>query len=141
MTIECQTFDEAGLTVCTHIGKVSDKEFIKFYQNLPSRCSFGASGKVLVDVRKSDAAQRTPDTLRRMGSIIEIDSKRHPQRMKSAVLAPGDLAYGFARMTKGNISDSSWEFSVFRELHEALEWLEVPQNILAGQDGEAEPEV
>lgn len=51
---------------------------------------------------------------------------------RRAIVAPGDLEYGFSRMYEAFSNSTDSNYSVFRNREDALKWLEVkPEDILS----------
>lgn len=95
--------------------EVSQKSADELRARLGSRRDFD----LIVDFTRADFAPlRSRTVLKRTGEqpIFE-NTSRH------AFVAPGDLSFGFANMYKAMRDDAAGEIRVFRNLHEAYEWL------------------
>jgi len=51
-------------------------------------------------------------------------------RPKVAVLAPGDVSFGLARMCEAFSDGAPWKFEVFRSADAALAWLGVTEDLM-----------
>lgn len=56
--------------------------------------------------------------------LLALESRRHSDSSRSAVVAPDDLAFGLSRMIAAYRGDGPGESGVFRSEAEARAWLE-----------------
>ena len=55
--------------------------------------------------------------------VVDDKSSLWPKRIRVAIVADGDAAFGLTRMFQALRSDSSTELTVFRDVAEARSWL------------------
>ena len=84
----------------------------------------------LIDLRRTDSAQRTQQTLRSFAVSMNERFRRAPVKPKIAVIAPKDASFGLARMYGAYSDEIEADFVVFRSSDEALAWLELPGKII-----------
>jgi hypothetical protein len=131
---------DAKLVILVHLGSVPDDEFLSFYKSLYEETYFDKSFNVLIDLRRTDSASRSPSALQESVDLIHRKFINTSARPKVAVVAPGDVSFGLARMCEVFSDAAPWEFEVFRSADAALAWLGVAENLMEDLDQNAQPE-
>lgn len=127
------TFDfrpEQKLAIAVHVGVVPDAEFLSTYRSLYADARFDISFDLLVDLRRADSSTRSTEALREFAECV---SERYPNsdtRPRVAVVATENISFGLARMYEALSDTVPWDFHVFREVSDALEWLGTDGDLL-----------
>ena len=120
--IEKRDIPEKELRINTVRGVTVRDDFLQaikdFYRDQPPK-------NLLWNFRDVDVSSFTPSD---MQAIVEAMKRFTHSRVggKSAIVAPRDLEFGFARMFEilGGQLDLEFEIAVFRETDEAMAWIE-----------------
>ncbi len=131
MPITHQLLPDYNLTISTHTGVVPDDEFVSSYQELLLNNEADLTCNRLIDLRDTDSDARSANALRTLGSVIEKLFAEFTVPIKVAVVAPSALSFGLSRMFEGHLNSPFIDFHVFEEISPALEWLEVPDDLLS----------
>ncbi len=125
MTVEYTIDKNCKLVLVTIAETVTFDELIEHLTALSQDIRYQPPMKKLVDFRKcgkygltKEQAEEFAGVNRELGNIF-VDEK-------CAIVAPGDLEYGMSRVHEMYVSGSGIDIQVFRQLPEALEWLQVP---------------
>lgn len=111
----------AGLTIHTVTGPALPEEM---YAALEGDGPESQTRLVLWDMSGAEVGHVTTEILRPfILKAVEVGRDRRGGR--TAVVAPGDLAYGLARMSEAlsELADSPYRFRPFRSQAEAMVWL------------------
>lgn len=119
------------LIVSIHEGPVRDDEFLASHRELFASRRFDCAFNRVIDLRRTDSRFRSPDALREFAEYFAKHYERCEAAPKTAVIAPGDVSYGMARMYEAFVHRVPGEFVVFRTAHEALAWLGLPEELCA----------
>ena len=134
MPITCQLIQGERLAIFTHVGLVSDDEFLDRYRASFEDPQFDTSYDLLVDLRQTNSSVRGTKVLSQLAEYmwqLYAEAKSAP---KVAVLAPGQLSFGLARMFESFSHDVKINFRVFRTAKSGLTWLERPPDLLPSVD-------
>lgn len=128
MPIETKRDPQADLTIHVVTGPAEQGEM---YAALEAGGRENQTTLVLWDMADAEVGHVTPEILRPfILRAAELGQARDGGR--TAVVAPGDLAYGLARMSEAlsDLANSPFLLRAFRTQEEALVWLksENPQN-------------
>lgn len=134
MPITHQYHEASQLTAFTHAGTVPDDEFLDAYRTAFDDSRVRGSCCLLIDLRTTQSGARSAQALREMGEMMLDVFGSTGNAPKVAVVAPGDLSFGLARMYESFSHRVDWEFSVFRDPRAALEWLGLPADTLPAAD-------
>lgn len=120
MAIKTQRDEE--LDLITHIvsGTITLEEMLEALEQMYID---GPPRHIMWDMSDADVSNATSDTMRAFTSrAVELGTDRQG---KTAVVAPGDLAYGLARISGAltDLAEVSYTFRVFRTRQDALDWL------------------
>ena len=130
MPIECLCKPDDSLVIFTHIGLVSDEEFLERYIACFNDPDFDSSFDLLVDLRQTNSSARSTAVLSKLAEFMGQKYMGAKTSPKAAVLAPERLSFGLARIFEVFSEDVNIDFKVFREADEATEWLGVAENLL-----------
>ena len=133
MPITLNIIPENNLIIFTHIGEISDNEFLDYYWRIFRADTFDPSKKVLIDLHEADSRPRSPDTLRQFAGFVKEHFANSSIPTKVAIVAPKALAFGLARMYQAYTDTVAWDLVVFRAVDAALAWLNVPEDIIGGK--------
>jgi hypothetical protein len=134
MPIMYHVYTEHNLIVLEHMGRIPDDEFLEFYKELYESNASIASMNHLVDLRKADSSPRSSDVLHQLADFMQSSFEGLTTGPKVAVVASKDLSFGLARMYEAFADIIPWNFIVFRDIDEALTWLDLPQDFIRGMN-------
>lgn len=140
MPITYQLKPDERLVILSHVGAVSDNEFLSFYKALYEDTRFDKSFNLFVDLRLTESSARSPSALQDFADFMRQQFVNNTARPKVAVVAPGDISFGLARMYEAFSDAAHWEFEVFRSADTALAWLDLAENLMDDLDQNAQPE-
>jgi hypothetical protein len=126
MPIQYEIDAGAGRVDCTHVGTVSDDEFLATYQRMYSDPAFDGSYDILVDLLQAESTPRGAQALKMIADIGRRHHKPGEKVARIAIVAGADLSFGLARMYEGYAAEVPANIRVFRERDQALEWLAEP---------------
>jgi hypothetical protein len=132
MGIAFTPLPEHRLVVAAQTGTTSDADLLASYEAFFGGPEFDPANDLLVDLRGADSSSRSTAALRRLVAILVPSLQGTSRRLQVAVVAPADLSFGLARMTRAFADELPWRFAVFRTLEEALAWLDRPPDLLDG---------
>jgi len=102
-------------------GAPSDRDLHAFYQLLYEDPAWRQDYWELADFSQGDARHITAEGLREFAE----QAAAHEGEKRTALVVPHDLTFGLARMYEELARSSPEEIRAFRELSEALAWLEI----------------
>ena len=128
MAIEYKIIPEKKLILAKGIGTVKGNEVLKHLEKLAEDTHYIAPMKKLVDYRNID------NILISSEEAIAIAKKKKDlaERFKNercAFISPGDLTYGTSRVHQALIQGVDLNTEVFRNVQEAVNWLDVTIDI------------
>ena len=123
---------DLALIISTHVGSISDDEFLASYKALFDDPRFDLGYNRLVDLRKANSGTRSPEALYAFARFMEERYRDAEAAPKTAVIAPRDISFGLARMYEAYTDLVPGDFVVFRAADAALAWLKAPEGILGG---------
>ena len=109
-----------------HTGVVEDAEFVDYYRTFFQQSAVELSFDRIIDLQQADSSVRSVDALQQVVEIMEAAYEDAAPIPKTAVIAPEDVSFGLGRMFQAFDSLGPGQFSVFRTLEDALNWLELP---------------
>ena len=121
---------DARLVILAHIGLVPDDEFLSFYKSLYEDSRLDKSFDILIDLRRTESSARSPSAIQESVDLMRRQFVNTSARPKVAVVAPGDVSFGLARMCEVFSDAAPWEFEVFRSAEDALIWLDAAMNLM-----------
>ena len=137
MPIQLHIKPEHNLVILVHVGTIPDDEFFEFYKDLFTKSQYDLSMNLLVDLRQTDSTPRSSEMLSQFAKFLQSRLANMTAHPKAAVIAPGDISFGLARMF-GFFSDSGqWDFEVFREVDDAFAWLHLPTDLMDDTETES----
>ena len=110
------------LTIQKCVGKSTNKEYANanraFYKNHPT-------SHLIWDFSEASLTGTTSSFIEKLSSFVGRLAKRSSRKGKTAVIATGDLEYGFSRMfqMRSESKDFPFEICVFKTLEEAKKWI------------------
>ena len=119
------TWVDPSLVVCRTSGVASVKGYEELIRALSSSPKFGPSVKVLMDHTALDVSGLTASDMEEIASL-RVRFTGESKARSALVVGPGStLRYGLGRMFEGLLSSQvDFEIRVFKELDEALVWLQ-----------------
>ena len=126
MPIEFSVNHQEHYHLSRFIGKVSDSEILDSCADFFRGDEWVAGYDELVDLSKLDATDITVSGLKMLSKLISEILSEYRVNPIVSVYAPGNLAFGLARMYSLNASYFEI-YSVFRDLDEAKSWLKLQQ--------------
>lgn len=109
------------LVITAGTGDLTGDQSIACCQQLKDWADFDPTFNQLIDLTHATRFDATPSDLKRLAdqSVFSPGSRR-------AIVATDSTIFGFARMFESyrSLSDDSEQIVVFRELREALQWLD-----------------
>lgn len=130
MPIRSYARPEYNLRIVVQTGQTTDSEFIAFYESLYANGQSEPPMNLLVDLRQADSTSRSSDALFQVAEFIQDKIPSSSTRQKVAVVAPNDVSFGLARMCESFADPVPWDFVVYRDMKEALAWLDAPEDLL-----------
>jgi GTP cyclohydrolase II len=125
MPIFINIIDEQRLVLTCHHGAVSDEEVITAYERLYRTHPERATYDKLVDLRKSDATARDPETLKGLANLVEQYLRTADGKQRVVIVASKDLEFGLGRMYQAFANESLQRVDVVRAPDEAMAALEI----------------
>ncbi|MBN1516347.1 hypothetical protein JXA32_07240 [Candidatus Sumerlaeota bacterium] len=136
MPIKHKILPEFGVVISSHIGDVPDDEFLKSYKQLITSSSYNLAYNLIIDLRQTDSAQRSPAALRTIVTILKQVYEGTDNKIKIAMIAQADLSFGLGRMFQAYSSALSGSIAVFRDPAEVVAWLGAPEELLLSLEAE-----
>ncbi len=116
-------------------GDVAEEDMIKISRAVVQDPEYEAGMNGIVDLRSvSPDLNISADGLRELSEFNRVLSVHH-NRTRMAIVADTDLMYGFARMLQTYSDDLPSDYSVFRDMAEACDWLGISTAVWDASDG------
>lgn len=112
--------------VVRYWGVIQDQELVAAWRSFLRDKGWIPGYGQLADLSEADFSQTSADGIKQLASFIESSYRKAKVPTKSdptAVYAPGDLTYGFARMWAAMVDGTPQQVALFRDLDEAKQWL------------------
>lgn len=122
MPITFRIDKESGVVYTTINGHASTDEIIEGLRNFMNHPDFKPGLNGIADLRNSDLDTFSADVQRIADLLIEYRNKIGPSR--TAVLVSKDVTFGMTREFQVFAGQSSVETAIFRDMEEAVRWLE-----------------
>jgi hypothetical protein len=124
MPIEYDIIEDKQLVLAKGSGEVTGIDVIRHLDRLAADDRYKAPMKKIVDYRSIDSINITPEEAVTIALKKDsFSSKFHGE--KCAFVSPGDLTYGTSRVHQSLVESDDIGTAVFRQIVEALNWLEV----------------
>ncbi len=127
MPIQFEILEDLRLRLATASGALEDEGFVKTFESYWRSPQYDKTLNVLYDFRRLSKFEVYTSTVQDLAEL-SLTVHRDPTGVKTAVVAPVDVVYGVIRMYQAFVDRSPNSFAVFREMADALEWLEVPED-------------
>lgn len=124
MTVENAFFEKWNLVYVTFSGTVTFDQMAVHLKSLCKDPQYRPPMKKIMDFRKCRTYDLTRDQAEKL-AVLNRELIDCFLNEKCAIVAPGDLEYGMSRAHEMYTSGTGLEIQVFRQLPEALEWLEI----------------
>lgn len=126
MPIDFSIEHDKRYVVVSYRGVVRDADFVLYWRDFLRAEGWIPGYGQLADLSNADFSQASKDGVQQLAAFIEsvyarLDDGERADR--TAVYAPGDLTFGFARMWAALVAGTPQEVAVFRDLDEAKSWL------------------
>lgn len=129
-----RTDAERGARIATFYGMVDGDDLLRAYQGQLADPGYDATLDDLVDLRAVDGLDVSAAALRElMAMFSRVDEMGYATRL--AIVAHDDLGYGLGRMYEMMRTGAPEEVCVFRDLDEALDWLDALARFRRAQQG------
>ena len=125
MPIEHHVHHDLGLVVSTLAGAIDDAMLLGAYRDLYGGSEWRPGFHELVDMRQADMSGVSAAALRDLSAIVEKSLGGEVESFRTAILALSDLPFGLARMYGTYADPLTEDVHVFRDVHAALDWLDV----------------
>lgn len=106
-------------------GAVSDEDILSYAAEVTADSGIDPVHDELIDTRGIEVPGASTPALKRAAELFS-KSERTPEKVKVAMVASSDAAYGLARMYQAFRAESAVKIRVFREIAEARSWLGLP---------------
>ena len=123
MPITFEIHADQGYFVSTWRGEILDADLQSSYDALLRNEKYKPGYHEITDVRDADMKCVTGDGLRELSLMVRQRLGDDCIGFKTAIVAPEDLIFGLSRIYEVYSSDSPESVSVFREIVEALAWI------------------
>ena len=117
---------ELQVVFVIHLGVVDDDEVLTANEKLRLDPQVTPEHSYFVDLREARSELRSTEALERLGERSRQWPSDPSSNSRVVVLAPRDISYGLARMFEVYSGAAENKFGVFRDLHEAADWLGIP---------------
>jgi len=122
MTVEYAFIEKFKLVIVNIADTVTFEQMIMHLMSLSKDPLYQPPMKKLVDFRKCRKYDLTRDQVEKFATLNRELSNFFINE-QCAIVAPGDLEYGMSRAHEMYTYESGIDIQVFRQLHEALDWL------------------
>ena len=128
MPIKYNIIEEQKLILATGSAIVTANDVISHLDSLATENKYIAPMKKLVDYRTIESIIISPDEAEAIAQRKKELSKKFSNE-KCAFISPGDLTFGTARVHQALVENTDINTAVFRNIEEALEWLDVTLDV------------
>ena len=129
--IEYTIHPESGLLYVWAEGHLRSSDILAYLQAVEADPDFEAGLRVLTDLRRVDHYDLDPDDIRTVAAANAGLHESLPPGRRLALVSPKDAVYGLLRMFQALSEGQNLNVQVFRTIEEAVEWLEVPADLVA----------
>ena len=128
MAIEYEIIEDKRLVIAKGSGVVTGDDVIRHLDTLAADERYVAPMKKLVDYSSIGEIMQSNE------EIILLVQKKEALKEKfagerCAFVTPEDLSFGIARVHEAHIDSTGMKAAAFRQIEEALEWLDVELNM------------
>jgi hypothetical protein len=123
LPIDCAVRPDEGQVIFTVRGGFTADEFIEAVEAASELPGWRPAMDALFDMTDGLGNQLSPDALKRMARFMWASTPKLGAGYKVAVVAARDVEYGLSRMFQVFMDGPPFEFRIFRDRAEALEWL------------------
>ena len=127
------------LIIFIHAGVVPDEEFLSFYRDFYKDPRLDKTFNRLVDLRQAKSSVRSSVVLKKFAAFVGTHTPLSATKPKVAVIAPTNISFGLARMYEGYSGFVPEDFTVFRAVDAALDWLRAPEDLMDNLNDDANP--
>lgn len=114
---------ELGVYVITLRGMLTDEELVEAAGRMLGDPGRPLGIPELVDARDVQVQEASSRAIREVAEMYSRDP-RPEEGVRIAFVAPADVAFGLARMYEALRQQSAAEFRTFRQMDEAVAWLQ-----------------
>jgi hypothetical protein len=108
-----------GIVIVTVTGELTDESLFEMHRHLAGDLAVKPSFAVLYDLRQANGSSVTTDGVRALSDLPLVLSPAS----RRAVVVPGDLGFGMARMYAMRRGTKGGAVEVFRDFAEASHWI------------------
>ncbi len=128
--IEYTIHRDSGLLYVRAEGHLRSSDILAYLEVLDGDPSYRVGFHVLIDLRGVDHYDLDPDDIRTVAAANAGFAEKSPPG-SLALVSPKDAVYGLLRMFQALSEGQNLDVQVFRTIEEAVEWLEVPADLIA----------
>ena len=124
MPIEYDIIEDKHLVMAIGSGVVTGNDVIRHLERLAADDRYTSPMKKIVDYRSIDSINISPEEA--VTIALKKDTFSNKFRGERCVfVSPGNLTYNTSRVHQSLVDSSGIDTAVFRQIEEALEWLDV----------------
>jgi hypothetical protein len=124
MPIEYDIIEDQQLVLAKGSGVVTGGDVMRHLDSLATDDKYKAPMKKLVDYSSIDSINISPEEAVTIALKKDTFSKKF-RGEKCAFVSPGDLTYEASRVHQALVDSAGIDTAVFRQIGEALDWLDV----------------
>ena len=124
MPIEYDIIEDKHLVLAKGSGEVTGIDVIRHLDQLAADDRYAVPMKKIIDYRFIDSINISPEEAVTIALKKETFSNKFYGE-RCAFVSPGDVAYGTSRVHQSLVDSSGFDTAVFRQIEEALDWLDV----------------
>jgi hypothetical protein len=128
MPIEYDIIEDKQLVLANGSGVVTGRDVIMHLDALAADDRYSAPMKKLVDYRMLESINISPEEATTIALKKDTFSNKF-RGEKCAFVSPEDITYGTSRVHQSLVDASGINTAVFRQIGEALDWLEITLDI------------
>ena len=129
MAITFSRNQSGGYLEITYSGQISDSELLSAYESYFSGDDAIPVLNDLTDLSEADLTHLSRDAIQELANYItSLYEKYGITSLKTAIYAPNPLKFGLARMYGTLSFDTPQDIQIFKDRHEAIQWLTQADN-------------
>ena len=117
--------EELKTLFVTYTGLLSDIEIAEHVRSMKEDACVSLVDKIIVDLRAADSSSRSTSAITQLARDASLDGKIDTEKVRVAIVASNDLAFGNARMYQ-TYAGGDDNYHVFRDMNDAADWIGIP---------------